>query len=82
MEPDILTVRQAADLLGVSTEAVHHLLKRGRIPGQRLDGWMWVLKRDDVTAYQASQEGKGRRGPKPRRNQSPPDTADTGQPPG
>lgn len=60
-----MTVTQAAALLDVTRPAVIQLIQRGVLPARRL-GNFYVVQRADVLAYQASQVGKSKRGPRPR----------------
>jgi len=54
----MITVKQAAGLLGVSTMRVHHLLKERRIRGARKLGRIWGLPNTPVV--QAPKRPQGR----------------------
>jgi hypothetical protein len=47
---EMLTTRQAAELVGRSPAAVKHVLNRGLIPGEHVDGF-WRVRREDVVAW-------------------------------
>ena len=49
-QPDLMTLRQAAALLGCSREWVRKLVKRKEIRGENIHG-RWVLFQEDVIAY-------------------------------
>jgi excisionase family DNA binding protein len=63
MDENDTTVTQAAELLGVTRPAIIQLLTRGVLSSRRL-GHLHVLSRPEVLAYQASQAGKQKRGPR------------------
>lgn len=58
---DLLTVNEAAALLGYDASFVRRLLETGKLPGQRF-GWMWQIERAAVEAWQASHAGQMKRG--------------------
>lgn len=62
MSDDDMTVAQAAELLGVRVPSIYSLMKRGRLQTRRV-GFIHLLSRADVLAYQASRAGKGKPGP-------------------
>ncbi|HEY8599130.1 MAG TPA: helix-turn-helix domain-containing protein [Thermomicrobiales bacterium] len=47
-----LTLRQAAALLGTSTNALQLAIARGALPARR-EGRYWVVRRGDLAAYRA-----------------------------
>jgi excisionase family DNA binding protein len=49
---ELLTTRQAAELVGRSPAAVKQVLNEGRIPGERVDGF-WRVRREDIVAWDA-----------------------------
>ncbi len=49
---ELLTTRQAAELVGRSPAAVKQALNGRRIPGIRVDGF-WRVRREDVLAWEA-----------------------------
>jgi excisionase family DNA binding protein len=55
-----LTTQQAADILGVSRKMVQSLIKRDRLPAEKI-GRDWMIKREDVENHE---RGKGGRPPK------------------
>ena len=51
---DYLTVQEIADLLGVTDEAVRKLIKRRRLPAEKVGSTyrgFWRVKREDFDAY-------------------------------
>lgn len=65
---DDLTVRQAADQLGITPRAVNKLINEGKFPGAR-QVWAglvraWVIPADEVSAYASAPKNKGGRPPK------------------
>lgn len=48
----MITVKEAADILGVTTKTVYHLIDQGRLPSHRL-GDQYYLERNDITNYMA-----------------------------
>ena len=65
MSSDLLSIKQAAERLDVTTEAVYDLIKRGRLPVQYI-GNLRVVRQADVEAYQADRAGQQKRGPRRR----------------
>jgi excisionase family DNA binding protein len=51
MNIDLLSISQAAAMLGVTRQAVLELVQRGRIPAAKV-GFAYVLKRQNVVSYQ------------------------------
>jgi len=49
---ELLTTRQAAELIGRSPSAVKQVLNNRRIHGERVDGF-WYVRREDVLAWDA-----------------------------
>lgn len=47
----ILTVRQAAELIGMTPGGIYGVIKRGDVPSKRIDGLITV-RRADIRAYQ------------------------------
>jgi excisionase family DNA binding protein len=50
-QPDLITIRQAATLLGCSREWVRKLVKRKEIRGENRHG-RWVVFQEDLIAYE------------------------------
>jgi excisionase family DNA binding protein len=48
-EPDELSITEAAEILGVSRQAVHSLIKRGRLEARKV-GNAWMISRNSVAA--------------------------------
>jgi len=51
-DSDLLTTRQAAELVGRQPDSVKRALNHGVIPGRRIDGF-WHVRREDVLAWDA-----------------------------
>jgi Helix-turn-helix domain len=51
-DSDLLTTRQAAELVGRQPDSVKRALNHGLIPGRRIDGF-WRVRREDVLAWDA-----------------------------
>ena len=49
-EADLLSLTEAADLVGISRPAAHQALTEGRLAGQRV-GNAWVVRRSDAEAF-------------------------------
>ncbi len=63
-QPEWITTKQAAELIGYNAEYIRKLAQSGKIPAQKL-GRDWVMKRADLLAYTRSVQEKGhKRGPK------------------
>lgn len=56
---ELVTVKQAAELLGLSYSRVRVLIESGRLKAERLAD-MWVLRREDVDAFKALPRRAGR----------------------
>jgi excisionase family DNA binding protein len=52
-----VTVREAAEMLGVSASRVHQLIENDQLPATRLHARAWVIRRKDVEAFAALPEG-------------------------
>ena len=63
---DVLTTREAADLLQISPSAVAYHARRGDLPA-RMQGGAWQLRREDVDTYAEQRREKGRRSRGPSR---------------
>ena len=53
MQREVLTVRQAADLMQVSTDTVYRLVSSGELPAKKV-GRIWRLHRSLVQTYLTS----------------------------
>lgn len=67
MLDDLLTVPDAAVLLGITPASVRSLIMRGVLVPVRRIGKSNLLLKTDVLAYQASRAGKAKPGPAPGR---------------
>jgi excisionase family DNA binding protein len=57
---ELLTIPQAAALLGMHRAAAFRAVQAGRLPAVRVGG-VWVLRRADVEAYRAAPKHAGGR---------------------
>ena len=55
----ILTTKQVAEILGISRRGVHSLIRRGRLPAEKL-GRDWIIRSNDLKQYQKTRRGPGR----------------------
>ena len=63
--PNPLTVPQAAEILGLSRQRVHALVKSGAIPATKI-GRDWLISQAELAAFRALPRKRGR--PKGRGN--------------
>lgn len=52
---DLMSLTEAAEVIGISRQAVHEALTKGQLAGQRV-GNAWVLERQDVEHYRSRRE--------------------------
>lgn len=50
-----VTVRQAADLIGISTQRIRLLLQEGGMDGIKI-GYSWLVRRESAEAYKANRK--------------------------
>jgi excisionase family DNA binding protein len=55
----ILTTKQVAEILGISRRGVHSLIRRGRLPAEKI-GRDWVIRSNKLKEYQKTRRGPGR----------------------
>lgn len=60
---NVLTVSQAAKLLGIEPATIRRQIALGAITAQKL-GWGWVITSEEVERY--ATESSGKRGRKPK----------------
>lgn len=65
MPDGYLTVREAAQRLGVDESRIKALIKVGKLKAERFGKRMWVIKEDDFAEFEATRNTKPGR---PRRN--------------
>lgn len=58
MEQDMMTVRQAAQELGVMLNHAYALVYGGRLPGAQKIGRMWRIPREAVLARKMAREAR------------------------
>ncbi len=58
--PGYLSVRAAAERLGIGERSVRELIERGRLAASRL-GRLYFLAHDDVEAYRGERRARARR---------------------
>jgi excisionase family DNA binding protein len=56
--PDLLTVKETAEELGLSQRRVHQFCKEGRI-GTRY-GWQWLITREELEEFKKIPRKEGR----------------------
>lgn len=49
--PDIMTIREAMDALGVSKSTIYELIRSQKIPAFRLGTKLWRIRKDDLLKY-------------------------------
>lgn len=59
----LLSLTEAADLIGITRPATHEAIRKGRLRGRRI-GNAWVVRRDDAQEYRRSRDGAARSNPK------------------
>jgi excisionase family DNA binding protein len=64
MDPNDITVAEAAAILGVSDRHVRWYHANGHLPGQRMGRWLLIFKRDDVEKLKANKPKKTGRPPR------------------
>jgi len=57
MDDRLLTLKQVAEYLGVSTITVRRLAKSGELPGFKV-GKDWRFQRNDILSYVEKQKGQ------------------------
>lgn len=55
---DILTTREAAELLGLSTRQVCEHAEAGRLAGRKANARLWLFRRADVVAFEPRPPGR------------------------
>ena len=50
-QPEVLTPKQAAELLQLNEETVRRLLRSGQLPGCKLGPRQWRIRRGDLQDY-------------------------------
>jgi len=46
-----LTPKQISEILQVTEETVRDWLQTGKLPGTKVGGWLWRVKREDFEAF-------------------------------
>lgn len=54
--PDIMTVREAMQALGVSKSTIYLLIQNRQIPAFRLGGKLWRIRKDSLLDYLSNKE--------------------------
>lgn len=44
---DLITVKEASEILGIKPQRVLNLIKTGKLPARKV-GWFWIINRKDV----------------------------------
>lgn len=55
-----VTTRQAAEMLGVAPDHVNHLIRVGKLRGNKLGGWSWLVYVPSVQKYLETKSDRGR----------------------
>lgn len=63
-ERDLITVSEAAAILGISNRAVSKRLENGQMRGERVHPRLWLIPREEVERWR--ELGRMKPGPKPR----------------
>jgi excisionase family DNA binding protein len=48
---DVLTLKEAAELLRLNLDPTHRLLRDGQLPGRKLGPRQWRIRRSDLDDY-------------------------------
>ena len=54
---ELISTKEAAQILGVTPKTVLKAIKRKQIKGRRI-GWSWVIEKDSLGGYTKSKGGK------------------------
>ena len=63
--PDLLTVPQAADRIGITRQAVWLTIRDGRLKGQKvreIRGWVWYIEREELERWMRERTAPPTRG--------------------
>lgn len=47
--PEVVTVKEAAERLGISKQAVLKRIHKGTLPAEKF-GWQWMIRAEDLDA--------------------------------
>jgi excisionase family DNA binding protein len=64
----MMTVTEAAAILGISERAIRYRLERGLMTGERVGKWIWLIPKEEVERVKGTPPLLGR---KPTRRPSP-----------
>lgn len=64
MDEDMLTIPQAAALIGMDRSVVFRAVQAGQIAGHQVSAKLWLVKRDDVQAFALTRPAGEKRGRK------------------
>lgn len=59
---DVMTTKEAANVLGVKPESISRLIRLGKLKGERF-GHAWMVYRDSVEQYSQAVTGKAKNDP-------------------
>ena len=62
---EYMTVREAAEALGMSMRGINERIERGDMRAERLGARVWAIPREEVERWRAI--GRQKPGPKPRK---------------
>lgn len=49
--PDILTPREAMEILGIRKNLLYSLIKEGKLPAKRVGGKLWRIAKKDIVRF-------------------------------
>lgn len=49
--PDIMTIREAMEVLGISRNTIYEYIRSGTIPAFKLGTKIWRIKKSDLITY-------------------------------
>lgn len=55
---DLLSLTEAADLIGITRPAAHQAVTEGRLPGRRV-GNAWIIAKQDAESYRRARTNRG-----------------------
>lgn len=59
-EFDLVSVSEAAEILGCTEGRIHQLLRAGTLPGKKLNERAWAINRADIESLAETPQTRGR----------------------
>lgn len=56
-EEEFMTINEVAEILRVSDLTVYDWLKKGKLKGVQVGGWLWRIKREDFEEFVKTSRG-------------------------